>query len=121
MTATEVKTFVNVIATVTSSTMTIAVCCRNTVSASAGSLATLEELGAIFRHIDTLTEKMAQSLYEGDVAALPLKGKKYDGCAYCVYKAVCLREEDDPSREAEDRSPEEVMEELKGKEDHDEA
>ena len=92
-----------------------------TVSASAGSLATLEELGAIFRHIDTLTEKMAQSLYEGDVAALPLKGKKYDGCAYCVYKAVCLREEDDPSREAEDRSPEEVMEELKGKEDHDEA
>ena len=91
-----------------------------TVSASAGSLATLEELGAIFRHIDTLTEKMAQSLYEGDVAALPLKGKKYDGCAYCVYKAVCLREEDDPSREAEDRSPEEVMEELKGKEDPDE-
>ena len=91
-----------------------------TVSASAGSLATLEELGAIFRRIDLLTAQMAQSLYDGDVAAMPLKSKKYDGCAYCVYKAVCLREEDDPCREAEDRTPEEALEELKREEDDDE-
>ena len=85
--------------------------------ASAGSLATLEELGAIFRRIDILTAQMAQSLYDGDVAALPLKGKKYDGCAYCVYRAVCLREEDDPCREAQDRSAAEVMAELTREED----
>ena len=91
-----------------------------TVTASAGSLATLEELGAIFRRIDTLTAQMAQSLYDGDVAARPLKGKKYDGCAYCVYQAVCLREEDDPCREAEDRTPEEALEELKREVDDDE-
>lgn len=91
------------------------------VSANAGSLATLEELGAIFRRIDMLTQQMAQSLYDGDVAALPLKGKKYDGCAYCAYSAVCLREEDDPSREAQDRSAAEVLEELRREVDHDDA
>ncbi|MEE3491911.1 PD-(D/E)XK nuclease family protein [Ruminococcus sp.] len=89
------------------------------VSASAGSLATLEELGAIFRRIDELTTAMAQSLYDGDVAALPLKGKKYDGCAYCVYRAVCLHKDDDPCREAVDRSAAEVFEELRGEGDHD--
>lgn len=89
------------------------------VTANAGSLATLEELGAIFRRIDMLTARMAESLYDGDVAALPLKGKKYDGCAYCVYNAVCLHDEDDPCREAADRSAEEVFEELTGEGDHD--
>ena len=89
------------------------------VSASAGSLASLEELGAIFRRIDELTAAMAQSLYDGDVAALPLKGKKYDGCAYCVYNAVCLRRDEDPCREAVDRSAAEVFEELRGEGDHD--
>ena len=91
-----------------------------TVTASAGSLATLEELGAIFRRIDILTAQMAQSLYDGDVAARPLKSKKYDGCAYCVYQAVCLREEDDPCREAEDRTPQEALKELKREVDDDE-
>ena len=89
------------------------------VTAGAGSLASLEELGAIFRRIDRLTAQMAQSLYDGDVDDLPLKGRKYDGCAYCVYNAVCLHNEDDPCREAEDRSAAEVMEELKREGGHD--
>ena len=89
------------------------------VTASAGSLATIEELGAVFRRIDMLTTQMAQALYDGDVDDLPLKGKKFDGCAYCPYQAVCLHKEDDPSREAQDRTPEEVWEELKRKEDND--
>ena len=80
-----------------------------TPSASAGSLATIEELGAIFRQIDALIRLMAENLYAGDVAALPLKGESYDGCAYCPYQSVCLREEDDPAREAEKLSPEEVF------------
>lgn len=82
------------------------------VSASAGSLATLEQLGAIFRRIDTLTSQMAVSLYDGEVAAEPLKGGRYDGCAYCAYQSVCLREEDDPCREAETKSADEVYDEL---------
>lgn len=89
-----------------------------TVSATAGSLATLEELGAIFRHIDTLIGEMAASLYEGDVDALPLKGKKHDGCAYCPYGAVCLHREDDPCREAQEHAAEEVYDLLRKEGDH---
>ena len=79
-----------------------------------------DEFDTVFKKLDLTVADMGNRLYDGKIEAAPLKGA-YDGCAYCVYKAVCLREEDDPSREAEDRSPEEVMEELKGKEDHDEA
>lgn len=89
------------------------------VSAGAGSLASLEEMGAIFRRIDLLTAQMARSLYDGEVDDLPLKGKSYDGCAYCAYQAVCLHTEEDPCREASDRTAEEVFEELKREEEHD--
>ena len=82
------------------------------VAANADSLATLEQLGAIFRRIDVLTSQMALSLYDGDVAAMPLKGDRYDGCAYCAYRSVCLREDDDPCREAETKSADEVYDEL---------
>lgn len=87
------------------------------ISANAGSLATLEELGAVFHRVDILMRQMASALYEGDVAALPLKGKRYDGCAYCIYNAVCLREDDDPSRVAAELSPEEVYDCLRREED----
>ena len=89
------------------------------VSASVGSLATLEEMGAIFRHVDTLVKQMAESLYDGDVDALPLKGGKYDGCAYCAYQSVCLRQEDDACREAGDLSAAEVFDMLKKEVDDD--
>ena len=89
------------------------------VAASADSLATLEQLGAIFRRIDVLTSQMALSLYDGDVAAKPLKGDRYDGCAYCAYRSVCLREDDDPCREAETKSADEVYDELMREGDRD--
>ncbi len=92
---------------------------EGTVTASAGSLATLEQLGAIFRRIDVLMSRMVQSLYDGDVAALPLKGGKYDGCAYCKYNAVCLREDSDPCREAVDMSADEVYDDLEREEEPD--
>ena len=82
------------------------------VSASAGSLATLEELGAVFRRVERLITQMAESLYDGAVADLPLKGKKYDGCAFCAYQSVCLHAEDDPCREAVDRTAAEVFDDL---------
>ena len=54
---------------------------------------------------------MAQSLYDGDVAAVPLKGE-YDGCQYCRYSAVCLHRDDDPCREGVKLSKGEVYDEL---------
>lgn len=81
------------------------------VSSGTDNLATVEQMGAIFRHVDRLISHMAAALYEGDVDALPLKGA-YDGCEYCRYSAVCLREEDDPQRDTVRRKADEVYEEL---------
>ena len=81
--------------------------------AGADSLATLEQLGAIFKRIDTLLAQMAESLYSGDVGAVPLKGE-YDGCQYCKFSAVCLRDEDDPCREGKKMTKDEIYDELSG-------
>lgn len=88
------------------------------VSSGKGSLATLEELGAIFKRIDTLVSQMAESLYDGNVDALPLTGD-YDACKYCRYRAVCLREDNMPSREGKHMDKAELFSALSGKEDHD--
>lgn len=88
------------------------------VTAGAGSLATLEELGAIFRRIDELVGQMAQSLYDGDVDALPLKGD-YDACKYCRYRSVCLRDDDAPYRDGKHMNKAELMTALQGKGDDD--
>ena len=84
---------------------------NGSVSAGADSLASLEEMGAIFRRVDLLLSQMAQSLFDGDVGAVPLKGT-YDGCQYCRYSAVCLRNDDDPCREGAKMSRDEVYSEL---------
>ena len=83
------------------------------VSAGNSSLATLEELGAIFGRIDELVKKMAQELYDGNVDALPLKGD-YDACRYCRYRSVCLRDDDAPSREGVNMTKAELFERLCG-------
>ncbi len=88
------------------------------VTAGAGSLATLEELGAIFKRIDLLVCRMAESLYEGNVDAMPLSGD-YDACQYCRYHAVCMRDDGAPSREGRHMSKAELFERLGGKEDED--
>ncbi len=91
-----------------------------TVTASAGSLATLEDMGAVFRRVDMLITQMAESLYDGEVSDLPLKSRRYDGCAYCPYQAVCLHAQDDPCREAKDLSADEALDEIRGEEEQNE-
>lgn len=88
------------------------------ITSGKGSLATLEELGAIAGHIDDLVTRMAEALYEGNVDALPLKGD-YDACKYCRYRAVCLRDDDAPSREGRHLSKAELFAQLSGEEDQD--
>lgn len=85
----------------------------DTVSAGEESLASLEQMGAIFRRADVLLSQMAEALYDGDVGAEPLKGE-YDGCQYCRYSAVCLRDEDDPCREGVKLSKDEVYAAISG-------
>lgn len=52
------------------------------------SLATLEQFGALFSHVDSIVSEMALTLCDGDVSAVPAKGE-YDPCKYCSYKSVC--------------------------------
>ena len=53
-------------------------------------LATLESFGKIFSYIDKKILSMAESLYDGKIAAVPAKSKnKTDACQYCDYKSVC--------------------------------
>lgn len=51
-------------------------------------LVSLESFGKIFSYIDKKILSMADSLYDGKIAAVPSKGK-VDACAYCDYKTVC--------------------------------
>lgn len=53
-----------------------------------GSLASLEELGMIFKKLDMTVADMGKQLYSGKVEASPLKGGK-DSCEYCPYDSIC--------------------------------
>ena len=53
-----------------------------------GNLASLEELGMIFKKLDMTVAEMGDKLFSGNVEASPLKGGK-DSCEYCPYDSVC--------------------------------
>ena len=58
------------------------------------SLVPAEELEEIFRSIDVTLIEMGESLQNGSIDVLPVKGK-YDACAYCAFRSVCGYEDDD--------------------------
>ena len=60
---------------------------------SVSKVASLEQLGLLKRHIENLLYKLADTLYGGDIAAVPIKGGTNDPCRYCDYRAVCGFEE----------------------------
>ena len=61
---------------------------KNGTLTAGGSLASLEELGMIFKKLDMTVAKMGTTLYSGNVEASPLKGGK-DSCEYCPYDSIC--------------------------------
>ncbi len=74
-------------------------------------LASLEEFGAVFAHIDRLISHMATELINGKVEALPAKGG-YDACEYCPYKAVCGHKDTDKQRMVYKLDRAEIIKEL---------
>lgn len=82
---------------------------------SSGTLATLEQFGVLFSQVDNIITQMAQSLYDGDVSAVPAKGM-HDACDWCVYKSVCGYCDGDDCRTLEKHSKDEVYDILMGKE-----
>ncbi|MBQ8860137.1 MAG: PD-(D/E)XK nuclease family protein, partial [Ruminococcus sp.] len=84
-----------------------------------GSLASLEEFGALFKQVDKAIGEMAKSLCFGDVDAVPAKGD-YDACAWCPYISVCGYKDTDSCREIRKYKKDEVFDILVGEEDNDE-
>lgn len=62
---------------------------------TSNSLASLERFGKIFEYIDSKIMYMAEQIYDGQIHAVPVKGKA-DACQYCPYQAVCGYEEGQP-------------------------
>lgn len=81
-----------------------------------GTLASLEEFGALFSQVDKVIGEMATCLCSGDISAVPAKGT-YDACAWCPYLSVCGYSEGDACREIEKKKKDEVFDILMGKEE----
>ncbi len=90
-------------------------------ASSRSSLASMEQMGKLYRHIQTTLKEMGRELMNGDVEARPIiKGKKDTACTWCPYAAVCQYDETlgDRGRPAYHRPPEQIWEaiEQEGKE-----
>ena len=79
------------------------------------SLASLEQLGLLFNHVDRLLKEMALTLTDGDICAIPAKNA-HDACEYCDYHAVCGYMETDLCNKLEKHSKDAVYEILSEKE-----
>lgn len=91
-------------------------------SASQNSLATMEQMGKLYRHIQKTLKGMGHELLDGSIDVEPLvQGKKNTTCAWCPYQAVCQYDETlgDRPRQAYQRPADEVWEamEQSGKEE----
>ncbi len=77
----------------------------------ADNLATLEEFGAVFAHIDKLIGKMATELVNGAIDASPAV-YSYDACQYCPYSAVCIGRDESDTKAVYKLDREEILREL---------
>ncbi len=77
-----------------------------------GSVITEEQFALLRGVVEQLLVNMANSLLDGDIAALPIRRGDYTPCTYCDYRAVCARDEDDPTAPLTERSMKQVLEEL---------
>lgn len=74
-------------------------------------LATLEEFGAVFAHIDKLIGDMALELSKGNVDAYPAS-VSYDACQYCPYSSVCIGRNEADTKRIFKLDREEILKEL---------
>ena len=91
-------------------------------SASRNSLASMEQMGKLYRHIQKTLKSMGHELLDGSIDVEPLvQGKQNTTCAWCPYQAVCQFDETlgDRTRQAYQRPASEVWEamEQSGKEE----
>ncbi len=85
---------------------------KNGVPDSKNNIASPLELKQILAYLKQQITAMAEELQKGNVSALPLNGKDYDACAWCPYRSVCGREQDDPVRNMESCDRDDAMKEI---------
>lgn len=77
-----------------------------------GSVITETQFTLLRGVVEQLLINMASDLLDGDIAAMPIQRGDYTPCTYCDYRAVCARDEDDPTAPLTERSAKQVLEEL---------
>ncbi len=83
---------------------------KGNISGNVISIFALQELK---NRVDNLIGEMAYGLQDGKISATPIE----EGCKYCKYNDVCLREEQDPIREIEKISFGDAIDTLGGNAD----
>lgn len=81
------------------------------------SLATLEQMGRIQRHIERVLSGMAQHLLDGQIEASPSVGMGYEPCQYCDYKPICQHQQQDRQHKLTEMGRAGFFEALKEEED----
>ena len=81
------------------------------------SLATLEQMGRIQRHIELVLTEMAQNLQDGQIDATPSVGLGYEPCQYCDYKLICQHQQQDRQHKLTEMGKEGFYQALKEEED----
>ena len=77
-----------------------------------GNVVTLHQFDLLRKTVETLLVGMADTLAQGDIAALPLQKGNTLPCTYCDYRAVCARDGEDPVRELTSRSMKQVLADM---------
>lgn len=76
------------------------------------SVASLAQFGLLKNKIERLLLKMAESLRDGDIAAVPNISKDRSACDWCAFRSACGYEADDPYHPMIKRDNERVWQEL---------
>ena len=77
-----------------------------------GNVVTLHQFDLLRKTVEALLVGMADTLAQGDIAALPLQKGNTLPCTYCDYRAVCARDAEDPVRELTSRSMKQVLADM---------
>ncbi len=48
-----------------------------------------EAMGEMIEHMEKVLKETAEEIRSGNIAAMPLQGKNFNGCDYCDYAAIC--------------------------------
>ena len=81
-----------------------------------GNVVTRHQFDLLRKTVETLLVGMADTLANGDIAALPLQKGNTLPCTYCDYRAVCNRDPEDPVRELTAKSMKQVLADMETEE-----